>query len=85
MKVTILCDNQQPLVRPYLQRWIEQNQRHEMGLLDSLDVLPGGDYRKSTPQDSGIDPSLSLAETFHQTRLADPHRFPTFCCLHGHT
>ncbi len=41
-------------------------------------------YRKRTPMDSRIDPTLSLAEQFDLLRVADPSRFPAFFDLRGH-
>lgn len=41
-------------------------------------------YRKRTPADSMIDPSLTLAEQFDLLRVSDPSRFPAFFNLRGH-
>ncbi|MFD2190059.1 formyltransferase family protein [Pistricoccus aurantiacus] len=41
-------------------------------------------YRKRTPADSEIDPSLPLQTLFNQLRLMDPERYPAFFHLHGH-
>lgn len=41
-------------------------------------------YRRRTPEDSRIDPNLSLSEQFDRLRVCDPQRFPAFFELHGH-
>ncbi len=41
-------------------------------------------YRKRTPMDSRIEPTLSLAEQFDLLRVADPSRFPAYFDLRGH-
>lgn len=41
-------------------------------------------YPRRTPEDSRIDPALSLADLFNQIRVCDPLRFPAFFELHGH-
>lgn len=41
-------------------------------------------YRKRTPADSRIDPTLPLAEQFDLLRVTDPSRFPAFFDLRGH-
>ena len=40
-------------------------------------------YRKRTPEDSRVDPTLSIAEQFDQIRVCDPARFPAFFELRG--
>lgn len=35
-------------------------------------------YRKRTPEDSRIDPSVSIADQFDKIRVSDPNRFPAF-------
>lgn len=42
-------------------------------------------YRKRTPQDSRIDPTRPLAESFNLLRIADPDRYPAFFEMHGQT
>lgn len=42
-------------------------------------------YRKRTPADSEIDPSLPLRELFQTIRVMDPQRYPAFFRLHGHS
>lgn len=42
-------------------------------------------YPRRTPQDSEIDPSQPLTESFNKIRLTDPDRYPAFFRLHGHT
>src|SRR5690606_20519327 len=40
-------------------------------------------YRKRTPEDSRIDPSKPLMESFNLLRVADPERYPAFFEMHG--
>lgn len=40
-------------------------------------------YRRRTPEDSRLDPNLSIADQFNQIRICDPRRFPAFFELHG--
>lgn len=40
-------------------------------------------YRRRTPQDSRLDPALSLAAQFDLLRVCDPVRFPAFFELRG--
>ncbi len=42
-------------------------------------------HPRRTPEDSKLDPHLSLAEQFDLMRVCDPARFPAFFDLHGHT
>ncbi|WKE66729.1 formyltransferase family protein [Gallaecimonas kandeliae] len=44
----------------------------------------GSYYRKRTPQDSRLDPKLSLASQFDLLRVADPVRYPAFFEWRGH-
>ncbi|MDI2458499.1 UDP-glucuronic acid dehydrogenase [Pseudomonas aeruginosa] len=41
-------------------------------------------YRRRVPEDSELDPKLSLAEQFNLLRVCDPQRFPAYFKLHGH-
>lgn len=41
-------------------------------------------YRKRTPEDSRLNPDLSLREQFDLIRISDPERYPAFLDLHGH-
>ncbi|WP_120797542.1 formyltransferase family protein [Thiocapsa rosea] len=41
-------------------------------------------YRRRTPNDSRIDPMISVAEQFDCIRVCDPNRFPAFFDLNGH-
>ena len=41
-------------------------------------------YRKRTPEDSRIDPSISIDDQFNLIRVCDPKRFPAFFELYGH-
>jgi methionyl-tRNA formyltransferase len=41
-------------------------------------------YRKRKPDDSKIDPQVSIASQFDKIRVCDPHRFPAYFELHGH-
>lgn len=41
-------------------------------------------YRRRTPEDSRLDPALSLAEQFNLLRVADPDRYPAFFDHLGH-
>jgi methionyl-tRNA formyltransferase len=38
----------------------------------------GSFYRRRTPQNSRIDPTLPLLESFNQLRVADPQRYPAY-------
>lgn len=40
-------------------------------------------YRLRNPQDSQIDPDLSISEQFNLIRVCDPNRFPAFFELNG--
>lgn len=40
-------------------------------------------YPRRTPQDSELDPSLSIAEQFDKIRISDPDRYPAFFEMHG--
>lgn len=40
-------------------------------------------FRRRVPDDSRIDPHLSIAEQFDLLRVADPNRFPAFFELRG--
>ncbi|MET3053303.1 formyltransferase family protein [Pseudomonas alkylphenolica] len=40
-------------------------------------------YRRRVPEDSEVDPSLSLAAQFNLIRACDPRRFPAYFKLHG--
>lgn len=40
-------------------------------------------YRKRAPQDSELNPELSLAELFNTIRLMDPVRYPAFFYMYG--
>ncbi|MDH5426172.1 MAG: UDP-4-amino-4,6-dideoxy-N-acetyl-beta-L-altrosamine N-acetyltransferase [Gammaproteobacteria bacterium] len=40
-------------------------------------------YSKRSPEDSEIDPALSIAEQFNKIRISDPERFPAFFRLYG--
>lgn len=40
-------------------------------------------HPRRIPEDSRLDPSLSLEELFDKIRVADPERFPAFFELHG--
>lgn len=40
-------------------------------------------YPRRTPQDSELDPNLSIADQFDKIRLSDPNRYPAFFRLHG--
>lgn len=41
-------------------------------------------YRRRTPADSEVDPSLPLRDLFQTIRVMDPQRYPAFFRLHGH-
>ncbi|MCS6945107.1 MAG: formyltransferase family protein [Sutterellaceae bacterium] len=41
-------------------------------------------YRRRTPEDSRLDPALSLAAQFDLLRVCDPVRFPAFFEFRGH-
>lgn len=41
-------------------------------------------YPRRKPEDSQINPNLSLADQFDQIRVCDPQRFPAYFELHGH-
>lgn len=41
-------------------------------------------YPRRIPQDSRIDPDLSIQEQFNLIRVCDPTRYPAFFDLHGH-
>lgn len=52
-----------------------------------LDQASAGDetkLRMRTPDDSRLDPSLTLEEQFDLIRVCDPARFPAFFELRGH-
>ena len=40
-------------------------------------------YPRRKPEDSQIDPSRSLADTFNAIRIANPNRYPAWFELHG--
>lgn len=40
-------------------------------------------YPKRRPEDSEIDPTLSIIEQFDKIRVSDPERYPAFFHLHG--
>ena len=40
-------------------------------------------YSKRKPQDSEVDPTKSLIDSFDLMRVSDPERFPAFFYLHG--
>lgn len=40
-------------------------------------------YPRRTPQDSKLDPSLSIAEQFDKIRVSDPDRYPAYFEMHG--
>ena len=40
-------------------------------------------YARRTPEDSRINPELSIVEQFNQIRVCDPNRFPAYFDLHG--
>lgn len=42
-------------------------------------------YPKRSPADSEISPAQPLSELFNIIRVMDPHRYPAFFQLHGHT
>lgn len=42
-------------------------------------------YPKRTPEDSELDPGLSLASLFDPIRVADPRRYPAYFKLRGET
>ena len=42
-------------------------------------------FRKRSPQDSRIDPSRPLADSFDLLRVADPERYPAFFEHRGQT
>jgi methionyl-tRNA formyltransferase len=44
---------------------------------------PHSYYRKRTPEDSRVNPELSIAEQFNLIRVCDPVRFPAFFELNG--
>ncbi len=46
--------------------------------------IEGTYYRKRTPNDSQLDPQLSISQQFDLMRVCDPERFPAFFELHGH-
>lgn len=46
--------------------------------------IPQSYFPRRTPEDSRIDPTLSLADQFDQIRVCDPLRFPAFFDLRGH-
>ena len=48
----------------------------------SLDINPTY-YSKRSPEDSEINPALSITEQFNKIRICDPERFPAFFYLHG--
>ncbi|UYG06029.1 formyltransferase family protein [Halomonas sp. M4R1S46] len=50
----------------------------------STDVTPTY-YPKRSPVDSKIDPSQALITLFNTIRVMDPHRYPAYFKLHGHT
>lgn len=52
--------------------------------LQPAEILPSY-YPKRSPADSKIDPALPLSELFNTIRVMDPHRYPAFFKLHGHT
>lgn len=41
-------------------------------------------YPRRRPDDSKIDPELSIATQFDLIRVSDPNRFPAYFYLHGH-
>ncbi len=41
-------------------------------------------FRKRTPADSQLDPTMSLSNQFDILRIADPKRFPAFIEIRGH-
>jgi methionyl-tRNA formyltransferase len=41
-------------------------------------------YSKRSPDDSELDPQLSILEQFNLMRICDPERFPAFFKLHGY-
>lgn len=41
-------------------------------------------YPRRKPEDSKIDPELSIAAQFDLIRVSDPNRFPAYFDLHGH-
>lgn len=41
-------------------------------------------YRRRTPQDSELDPHMTIAEQFDLMRVCDPERYPAFFRLRGH-
>lgn len=40
-------------------------------------------YRKRTPEDSKIEPNLSIASQFDLIRMCDPERYPAWFEMHG--
>jgi methionyl-tRNA formyltransferase len=40
-------------------------------------------YPRRTPEDSRIDPSMTIGEQFDLIRVCDPVRFPAFFIIHG--
>ena len=68
----------------------------EIALLDQvMEMIGNGDspslqpdeegtyYLRRKPQDSELDPDLSIAEQFDKIRISDPDRYPAFFELHG--
>lgn len=41
-------------------------------------------YPRRYPEDSRLDPHLSIAAQFNKIRICDPQRYPAFFELHGH-
>lgn len=41
-------------------------------------------YSKRSPDDSELDPQLSISDQFNLIRVCDPERFPAFFKLHGY-
>lgn len=78
--------------------WVDFKRESERVQLDLLiDLLRGGVdavkrkpqegaatfFPKRTPDDSQIDPFLSIADQWGKIRAADPSRYPNFFRLHG--
>lgn len=40
-------------------------------------------YPRRTPEDSELDPHLSIADQFDKIRVSDPDRYPAFFKMHG--
>ena len=58
--------------------------RDDKPVPQSKEIAPSY-YPKRSPEDSEIDPAMSLCELFNAIRVMDPHRYPAFFNLHGHT